>query len=223
MKPLSPIRTVALIAMLALLPAAGALAQSGQTIEVTITNLTPGQIISPPLVISHNPGFKLFEIGATASAGLAALAEDAETAILIGEIAGDPNVYDIEVAGGGIGPGQSITVEVGGWPRFRYVSVAGMLVTTNDTFFSVRGLGIEAAGTTSRMSPGYDAGSEANNEDCAFIPGPPCGSPGVGTATSEGFIHVGNGIHGIGSLDATLFDWRNPVASVTVRRAGAQN
>jgi hypothetical protein len=31
--------------------------------EVTITNITRGQIISPPIVISHNEDFQLFSLG----------------------------------------------------------------------------------------------------------------------------------------------------------------
>ena len=44
---------------------------------VTITNITRGQIISAPIVISHNKDFQLFSLGMPASAELAALAEDA--------------------------------------------------------------------------------------------------------------------------------------------------
>lgn len=218
MKPANLSRIGLLAAALALLLAPSAQAQS-TTVEVTIVNLTPGQIISPPLVITHNADFQLFDLGAEASPGLAALAEDAETAPLIDEIDDDPNVFDIQVAVDGIPPGGSRTVEIEATSEFRYVSVAGMLVTTNDTFFAARALRIGSGKGSSALSPGYDAGSEENNEDCAFIPGPPCGNAGVGTPTSEGFVHINSGIHGIASLSAAEFDWRNPVASVSVDRA----
>ncbi|MEZ5601637.1 MAG: hypothetical protein R3F36_12070 [Candidatus Competibacteraceae bacterium] len=56
--------------------------------------------------------------------------------------------------------------------------------------------------------------------NCALsIPGPLCGgeggSPNVG---GEGFVHIHAGIHGIGDLNAADYDWRNPVATVTVER-----
>jgi hypothetical protein len=41
------------------------------------------------------------------------------------------------------------------------------------------------------------------------------GSPGVG----EGYVHIHTGIHGIGDLlTAAMYDWRNPVAEITIRR-----
>ena len=50
--------------------------------EIIITNLTRGQIFSPPIVISHNRGFRLFELGEEASEELAALAEDGDPSLL---------------------------------------------------------------------------------------------------------------------------------------------
>ena len=65
----------------------------------------------------------------------------------------------------------------------------------------------------------YDAGSEENNEDCAYIPGPPCGNPFMDSGMpAEGYVHVHGGIHGGGGLDAAMYDWRNPVAEVTIDR-----
>ena len=95
-----------------------------------------------------------------------------------------------------------------------------MLVTTNDAFFAVNGVA-----RPFRRQPGthyaaaYDAGSEANNESCDFIPGPPCGNGGVRMQTgSEGYVHVHAGVHGIGDLDPAAYDWRNPVARVVIQR-----
>jgi hypothetical protein len=65
----------------------------------------------------------------------------------------------------------------------------------------------------------YDAGSEANSEDCDFIPGPPCGNGGVrDTDGAEGYVYIHSGIHGIGGLDPAEFDWLNPVATVKIER-----
>ena len=41
--------------------------------EVTITNLTHGQVFSPPIVITHKHDFILFDLGEMASEELAAL------------------------------------------------------------------------------------------------------------------------------------------------------
>ena len=48
--------------------------------QVTITNLTQGQIFTPILVASHKNGVKLFELGEMASDELAALAEAGDVA-----------------------------------------------------------------------------------------------------------------------------------------------
>ncbi len=104
---------------------------------------------------------------------------------------------------------------------FKLITVAGMLATTNDGFWAVRG--VEAPkkiGETKTIEAvAYDAGSEKNNELCGFIPGPPCERPGVRDPVgSEGYVHIHAGIHGIGDLAPATFDWRNPVAEITVRR-----
>ncbi len=68
-------------------------------------------------------------------------------------------------------------------------------------------------------SPAYDAGTEVNNEMCAYIPGPPCGNGGVrDTAGAEGYVYVSNGIQGTGDLDPAVFNWNNPVAKIMVKR-----
>ena len=68
-------------------------------------------------------------------------------------------------------------------------------------------------------SPAYDAGSEENNEDGAFIPGPPFGSLNVrATAGAEGFVHIHRGVQGVADLAPETYDWRNPTAEIRVTR-----
>ncbi len=196
--------------------------------EVTVTNLTRGQIISPPVVYTHNRKLEpLFKPGSPASAELAAIAEDAVNDPLIDSLSGNPNVKDVQTlfgAGGPILPGESASVEVGAGGHFRFVTVVAMLVSTNDAFFALNGVRGPGHGSSMHRSPAYDAGSEANNEDCAFIPGPPCGNAGVRDgAGAEGYVHIHAGIHGIGpqggpSIVPEEHDWRNPVARIEIRR-----
>ena len=66
---------------------------------------------------------------------------------------------------------------------------------------------------------GHDAGSEPNDELCEHIPDAQCGSKRVPPdAGGEGFVHIHAGIHGIGNLKPSKYDWRNPVARITVRQ-----
>jgi hypothetical protein len=117
------------------------------------------------------------------------------------------------VGDGVILPGQSITVTVDSGGASRTFTVLGMLVTTNDSFYSARKAVRKSAIFT---GPAYDAGSEANTWNCAHIPGPPCGSPGVRvTNGAEGFIKISEGINA-GPLRP--YDWRNPVVQVRVQR-----
>jgi hypothetical protein len=190
---------------------------SGRKYEVTITNLTRSQIFSPPIVISHGRHFRLFTLGDTASPELAALAEDGLTDPLINSIADLPAVHDIVVAAGPVIPGNSVTLEISTRRGFNFISVAGMLVITNDAFFAIQGLRIRSWGTVTANAKAYDAGSEANSEDCDYIPGPPCGTNAHDITPSEGYVHIHAGIHGIADLDPAEHDWRNPVAEITIR------
>ena len=105
--------------------------------EVTITNLTRGQVFSPPIVIRHSRNFNLFKLGDPASDGLALLAEEGNPEDLIDEL--NPK-FDYAVADGPVLPGasESVTLKIDKRGRGSLISVAGMLVTTNDAFFAVR-------------------------------------------------------------------------------------
>ena len=121
---------------------------------------------------------------------------------------------------GPILPGESLTLSIEADDGFPLLTVAAMLATSNDAFLAVHSMPLPTGDTPVSLGASvYDAGSETNTESCLTIPGPPCGSPGSrDTAGAEGFVHVHNGIHGIGDLAPESYDWRNPGAYVTVRR-----
>ena len=196
-----------------------AFAEEGSRYAVTITNLTQGQVLTPPTVITHSEGFTLFIPGIPAYPELEALAEDGMTGPMMGLLSGLPAVHESMTASSPLMPGGSVTVEIHARGMFNRLSVAGMLATTNDGFFALRGVKIPRKGEQTFEAVAYDAGSEGNSESCAYIPGPPCGNGGVrDTGTAEGFVHVHSGIHGIGDLDPAMHDWNNPVAEITVSR-----
>jgi hypothetical protein len=176
------------------------------------------------VVVVHDGNFSLFDAGQPAGSELAALAEDGMTGPLAGLLAVSPGVSDYAVAAGGIPPTGSVSVEVRARGRARMFSLAGMLVSTNDAFAGLDGYTLpfglfNSSGATTIDVPAYDAGSEANTESCDHIPGPPCGNPEVRvTDGAEGFVHVHRGIQGVGDLDASMKDWKNPVARITIQR-----
>jgi len=62
-----------------------------------------------------------------------------------------------------------------------------------------------------------DAGSEADTESCADIPGPPCGSVGARHPDmAEGAVAVSHGLTGDGDLDPAVYGWHDPVATVSL-------
>ncbi len=186
---------------------------------VTVTNITRGQPIAPPAVIAHNGSYKMFVLGSPGIPELAPLAEDGNGAPLLSVASSMPGVHRTALGGGVILPGASQTVEIETTSGFSQISVGAMLGTTNDGFIAIRGVQAPRRGSVTVDAEGYDAGTEANSEDCAFIPGPPCGDTLHNPAAPEGYVHVHAGIHiGGGGLTPAQHDWRNPVAEIEIRR-----
>ena len=164
-------------------------------------------------------------MGEEASPELAALAEDGLTDPLTMLIDDMYPKFHYAVAGDAVMPGKSVLVklEISKRGGLSWISVAGMLVTTNDAFFAAHNIWFFGKEKVTAYAVAYDAGSEWNSEDCAFIPGPPCGNPGVhdDAADPEGYVHIHAGIHGVGPnprVNPAMHDWRNPVAKITIRR-----
>ena len=192
-------------------------ASDWRTYRVTITNATKAQVITPPLISLHRSRFSLFNVGETASDGLAVLAETGNNQVLYSEVNNAHGVFDTVAATDVIPPGQSLSLIISG-PKYARLSIAAMLATTNDAFAGVNGARIFSGKTISAYA--YDAGSESNNELCSHIPGPPCAADSGNASTdgNEGFVTIHNGIHGVGDLDAASLDWRGPVALVSIKR-----
>jgi Spondin_N len=201
-------------------------ASSEATYEVTVTNITRGQQFTPILVASHRAGVRLFRLGDRAGPELQIVAEEGDVAPLTAALMAQPGVLEVANSGALLDPGASATIRVRTHGDFDRVSVAAMLIPTNDAFFALNGVRgpTENLQTRAFDSVAYDAGSERNDERCATIPGPffdECGGPGGGAAPNggtEGYVHVHAGIHGIGDLKAARRDWRNPVARISIRR-----
>lgn len=213
---------VGLLALLAL--SAGVLtAFNGSTsdefiVEVSITNLTRGQTMTPVFVARHDGNAApLYTLGQAASDGLADMAEDGSATALLETWDPDENssIGEARVAGGFIRPGQTVTIEFNVSDGKQLFSLASMLVSTNDGFIGANSLDLSSSKVVYLNV--YDAGSEANTESCDHVPGPPCSAHGIGTDTSEGFVHVHAGIHGGAGLDPAQHDWRNPAARLEIK------
>jgi hypothetical protein len=215
------LRLASVVASFALLISGHGDAVADGGIQVTITNLTRAQPLSPPVVASHSArGPQLFVAGQPASRQLAAVAQDAINGPLVRLLKGDPNVTDVQQGAAPIPPGGSARVVVDAHGLLPFVSLASMLVNTNDAFIAVQHVAVPPIGVTTQFVPAWDAGSEVNDEDCANIPGPACGDTDRSGVPERGFVHIHNGVHGGGDLEPAVHDWRNPVARIDIRRVG---
>ena len=99
--------------------------------------------------------------------------------------------------------------------------MTGMLASSNDAFTAISGKAFPRK-SVSYMAETYDAGSEVNNESCAYVPGPPC-TAGSGNLRAEGgaegFITIHNGIKGGSDLNPSHLDWRGATAIVSITRS----
>jgi hypothetical protein len=198
---------------------------AAKTWRVTVTNLTPpgggppgSQPLSPPLFVVHSSRADVWSVGEIANHGVAAIAEDANNAVLesaLPRLAGVKSVFT--GAGGPIPSGQSRTFTVETSGRFNRLSLLTMLVNTNDAFTGLDSLRLSGhGGTLTTMA--YDSGSERNNELKSHIPGPCCNNPFV--RDPEGaLIGPHEGITGRGQLDPAAYDWNGPAARITIQRA----
>jgi hypothetical protein len=189
-------------------------------VEVRVVNLTSGQPFSQVIAWTHDGGFEpFFELGEPASEELRAIAEDGNPQPMADALATNPHVRSIAIADGPLAPGGSLTLDLD-TGRGRYLSLAAMLVNTNDTFFALRGVRITLL-PSAYFQPGWDAGTEDNNERCSYVPGPACPANSGNTdvdGDGEGFVFTQGGIHGIADLNEAIQDWRNPVAYIVVGR-----
>ena len=235
---------VVVVSFVALITATTASAAPGPaTYEVTITNLTTGQALTPPVVATHRKPFHVFEVGDRASFEVKEIAENGNNGPLLATLAGEQQVFDMAEGStgplvpaadpGGSGFGDSVTLSITSAKGAKYLSFASMLICTNDGFTGIDGVRLpkKVGDTVTLSTAGYDAGTEINTEDFANIV-PPCqgligissGDPGTGSsdpALAEGvIIRHHPGIMGGNDLVPGVHGWVDPVVEVVIERVG---
>lgn len=191
--------------------------------EVSVTNLTHEQPLSPVAVILHNEG-DLFELGASATVAMENLAESGDNSQVL--------VQDMVLASasgaGVIMPGMSETVMVSLIDtKPMMLSTATMLVNTNDAFSGINALSLETMAVGESISlrtSSYDSGTEKNSETMATIPGPAAGGEGFNAERDDvDFIGMHSGVisRDDGLMQSVLtqahrFD--NPTLAISVTR-----
>jgi len=231
------IAVMALVAGAAV-PAAATNPGRTRTYEVTITNLTANQWMTPPAVAIHSRALDLYTVRHPASAEIQQLAENGNLDPLVGVLGGSSAVASYAVAvteAGPLAPGQSVTVTLeSSSSAQRFLSAAAMLICTNDGFTGADSSPLPGALSTTRVlySPAFDAGTEINTEDFADIV-PPCqalngvSSEDEGTGMSnpalaeDGVIQRHRGIDGtVADLttEAHGFNPARPAIAIAVTR-----
>ena len=239
-KKTSVLAMTAIVAMLAVVSVAGipeSSAAKTKMYEVTITNLTPGQPITPPLLVTHAKDAGFFTVGEMANNGIQQLAENGNPEPLVEMLQGKSGIVDI-VQGtvplipandpGNTGLSHSETFVVSSEGNMRYLSFASMLVCTNDGFAGIDSVKLPIKQMTI-YAEAYDARTEINTEDFADMV-PPCqGAIGVtsddeGTGASnpaiaeDGIIIPHPGIMGEEDLLEKVHAWGNPVVKIDIVR-----
>ena len=198
-----------------------------QLFEITLTSLTTGppggQIFSPPIFATHTSAANLGMVGQPANPALVTLAETGAVSGLLA-LAGAVGA-NTAVADGLVHPGQSVTVRLTGNAMNNALTVAAMLVSTNDGFilgstplYDEDGMPV----STTLDLIAFDAGSEENTELASDIPGPTAAleeNPGATNArapTEDGVIMPHPGVQGIGDLPKAFLGWTEPVATLTI-------
>ena len=239
-KKTSVLAMTAIIAMLAVVSVAGipeSSAAKTKMYEITITNLTPGQPITPPLLVTHAKDAGFFTVGEMADNGIQQLAENGNLEPLVEMLQGKSGIVDI-VQGtvplipandpGNTGLNHSETFVVSSEGNIRYLSFASMLVCTNDGFAGIDSVRLPIKQLTV-YAEAYDARTEMNTEDFADMV-PPCqGAIGVtsddeGTGASnpaiaeDGVVIPHPGIMGGEDLLENVHAWGNPVVKIDIVR-----
>jgi hypothetical protein len=194
---------------------------------------------------THRGKNELFRVGRPATFELKEIAENGNNAPMLTRLGSDDDVSDVvEAPGGPLVPagspgdamfGQSTTFSIEAERGARFLSLAAMLICTNDGFTGVNALKLpsQAGDSVTVETAGYDAGTELNTEDFADMV-PPCqdligvssGEPGTGAsnpALAEGGVIAHHaGIMGGADLVPSVHGWdvNAPVARITVAATG---
>ena len=230
------------IAMVLLAPAATAYStpsHSSAVYEVTITNLTDGQPLSPAVVATHRPGVRLFREGHRASDAIEAIAENGDQSLAVAALEASDRVTDVvdvgaplTLAGTTVGDftdSATFKIEAGRWDR---LSFASMLICSNDGFTGLDAIKLpkRGNGTVTHYAAAYDAGTERNTEvsedivdPCSALgpvalPGDPDGNNNDGIDTHDR-IRMHKGVRGSGELGPE-HDWDGAIAMVEISLVG---
>jgi len=189
--------------------------------SVKVINLTNNQPFSPITGLLHGSSYQPYSLGTSASSALETLAESGDNSAFLS----NANVDNSAAGSGILAPGANETIMLESDDDKIRLSLLTMLVNTNDGFAAIEGVdisGLEKNESLMLHAKVYDAGTEANSEAAADVPG----QMGEGfnmTRDDRDFVSVHSGIVSMedglttSALDSShRFD--NPGAKVIITR-----
>lgn len=191
--------------------------------QVTVANLTNAQPLSPIAVLLHNTG-EIWQIGQPASSILENLAESGDNSGILTANFGLSNATNGDV----VLPGTNVEIVISSSDdNALYLSLATMLVNTNDAFSGLNRIDLSLLAVNASLNyrvAVYDAGTEGNFELSGTIPGPADGGEGFNevrddvdyVAMHPGVVSVDDGLTDSVLDNQHKFD--NPAMSVRIVR-----
>ena len=198
-------------------------APTAKQYQIEVINLTHNQPFSPIAAILHSDG-SLWQINQQASVELEIMAESGDNSELLGL-----DFISNSTSGTGVVPpgnSESLMLETTLTEEI-YVSIATMLVNTNDAFTGASLIDVtnlQAGDSLTLRANVYDAGTEGNTEAQGTIPGPADGGEGYNAIRDDiNFVTVHPGVitQDDGLITSVLdqahrFD--NPASSIQITR-----
>jgi len=191
--------------------------------EVTVSNLTYAQPLSPIGIALHKEG-NFWQLGEMASTELETLAESGDNSALLAL-----DMVDISVSDSApLGPGNSITLTVTTEDMMdAKLSLVSMMVNTNDGFSGLNAIDVSALEVGVKLNfktRAYDSGTEANDEAIGTIPGPADMGEGFNALRNDvDFVAVHPGVVGNDDgLSQSVLNYEhkfdNPLMAVSITR-----
>ena len=213
-------------------PVAGA--DTATTFEISISNDTVGQFMTPPVVVIHDPEESFYELGDESSVELQAIAEDGNNAPFVAlaqslDTVSASGVAFVDAANPGpsnSGDIATVTLETDE-PTDVFTAVS-MIICSNDGFSGLNSVALptEAAPITTFQATAFDAGTELNiledeadNVIADYWPSPPCAGNGENLHDDENgvvAIHTGQTAEQVGAPLA--FTGEDTIMTVTITR-----
>lgn len=205
---------------------------SSRQYEIRVVNATAGQPFSPLTLIAHSAQYHALMPGEAAGTELEQLAEGGNNQPLLTSLSGNNQVFGSLSGDGVVAPGASQTLTLTlteADASAAYLTLLTMMVNTNDAVVAARSmalanLAVDESWTLTAIA--YDAGTEANSETAATIPGPAGGGEGYNAQRDDvadqvtvhpGVITADDGL--VTSALAQAHRWDNPAARMTITRS----